>query len=128
MARNFGSKNRLKLPEATAIIKFASHTLQDSLVFLDEVIASRSADISIKNKMDAVDRVLKLLDMAGYGKELEAGSRQLHNLKGETNPYREEKDITPNPTTSPKSDSESSDKPTEKEGLISRFTESQSIQ
>ena len=127
MARNFGSKNRLKLPEATAIIKFASHTLQDSLVFLDEVIASRSADISIKNKMDAVDRVLKLLDMAGYGKELEAGSRQLHNLKGETNPYREEKDITPiKPQIEP--DAKTDEKPKEKEGLISRYVESQSIQ
>ncbi len=126
MARNFGSKNRLKLPEATAIIKFASHTLQDSLVFLDDVIASKSTDISIKNKMDAVDRVLKLLDMAGYGKELEAGSRQLHNLKGETNPYREEKDIIPLPQS--KTEDTPTEKPKEKEGLISRFVESQSIQ
>ena len=126
MARNFGSKNRLKQPEATAIIKFATHTLQDSLVFLDEVIASKSADISIKNKMDAVDRVLKLLDMAGYGKELEAGSRQLHNLKGETNPYREEKDITPLPKS--KTEETPTEKPKEKKGLISRYVESQSIQ
>ncbi len=127
MARNFGSKNRLKLPEATAIIKFASHTLQDSLVFLDEVISSKADTISIKNKMDAVDRVLKLLDMAGYGKELEAGSRQLHNLKGETNPYREEKDI-PHLTPIPQKPQEEGKTTPSVASTLSRFEPNSSIQ
>ena len=99
MPRQFGSRNRTKIPKASEIVKYASQSLVEGMLYLDEIITSKDPSVSIKNKMDAIKQVKELLDMAGYGKELEAGKDKIIEEEGELNKFREVKQNTP--STSP---------------------------
>ncbi len=88
MARTFGARNKTKIPQASEIIKYSCQTLKASLIFLDEIINSNDPGVSIKNKMDAIEANRKILDMAGYSTELQAGAQLLFSAEGGENQYR----------------------------------------
>ena len=88
MPRPFGSKNRTKIPKASELVKYASQNLQDSVIYLEGIINSKDPTVSIKNKLDAIKLNKELLDMAGYGKELEAGRDKIISDEGEVNRFR----------------------------------------
>lgn len=100
MPRPFGSRNRTKIPQASEMVKYGAQTLKDGLEFLDEIVNSNDKSVTIKNKMDAIKQIKEILDMAGYGKELEAGTRKIVAKEGEINPYREQGEIIPQPSRS----------------------------
>lgn len=100
MARTFGARNKTKIPQASEIIKYSCQTLKASLKYLDEIINSTSPEVSIKNKMDAIEANRKILDMAGYSAELQAGALLMLSQEGEANKFR-----VSDQQTTPQSDS-----------------------
>lgn len=92
MSRPFGSRNRTKIPQSSEIIKYAGQNLRDTLIFLEGIINSTDAGVSIKNKLDASELNRKILEMSGYGKELGAGLDKIIDEEGEPNKFRQTTD------------------------------------
>ena len=98
MPRPFGSRNRTKMPATSEMVKYASQAMLDALMFYQEVLSDNTGKYTDKNKMDAGARIQSYLEMAGYGKELEAGTRKIVAKEGEVNPYREQGEVIPQPS------------------------------
>ena len=133
MARVYGSKNRRSVPNASEMIKYSAQTLQKGLEYLSEVIESDWDDprFTHKHRLDCIKAQADLLAMAGYGKELEAGSKLIHSKQGETNPYREETQVVvpqPQKKAEQPTTTTTATKSSPVTGFLSRFEENQSIQ
>ena len=130
MARTYGSKNRRNIPNASEMVKYSAQTLQKALEYLSEVIESDWNDprFTHAHRLNCIKAQADLLAMAGYGKELEAGSKLIHSKQGETNPYREETQVASPPQPAPDQGQTSPTKSAPVSGFLSRFEARLSIQ
>lgn len=121
MSRPFGSRNRTKIPKASELVKYASQNLQDTVIALEGIINSTDPTVTYKVKMDAMKLNKEILDMAGYGKELEAGKDKVVADEGEVNAFREQPEkVIPQPT--PNNDKQEEEKETPAlDSLLGRF-------
>lgn len=127
MSRPYGSRNRTKIPQTSEVIKYASQNLRDTLIFLEGIINSTDGSITIKNKLDASELNRKILEMSGYGKELEAGLDKIIDEEGEDNKFRNtlQPPKTPNIDTQGVKDTTSQESPETPnlDMVLSRFEE-----
>lgn len=121
MPRPFGSRNRTKIPKASELVKYASQNLQDTVIELERIINSTDPTVTYKVKMDAMKLNKEILDMAGYGRELEAGKDKVVADEGEVNAFREQPEkSTPQPP--PSNDKQEEEKETPAlDSLLGRF-------